>query len=55
MSNNDFFKINKPVAIIFLPMPIIIGYYFAAILSTTQKNTIYTMIDLAKKVYNEPF
>ena len=54
-NSSSFIKINKPMTIIFLPAPIIIGYYFAAILSTTQKNTIYTMISLAKEVYNNPF
>ncbi len=54
-NNSSFIKINKPMTIIFLPVPIIIGYYFAAILSTTQKNTIYTMISLAKEVYHNPF
>jgi len=57
MSNGSgsFIKINKPMAVAFLPVPVLIGYYFAAILSTTEKNTIYTMINLAKEVYNDPF
>lgn len=53
-NNDSFFNINVPLTIICLVLPIAAGYYLAALLSTTESNSIETLIERGNIIVNNP-
>jgi hypothetical protein len=50
----SFFRVNVPLTVICTIIPVVLGYYAAALFVTTEKNTIYTIIEQFNIVYNNP-
>jgi hypothetical protein len=53
-NNDSFFNINVPLTIICLVLPIAAGYYLAALLSTSEPNSIETLLQRGNIIVNNP-
>lgn len=53
-NNDSFFSINVPLTIICLILPIAAGYYLAALISTTEPNSLGTIIERGNMIVNNP-